>query len=67
MSKEFTMRLNLNSNQTVTATDEACQETKSYTKVKFSTTRAHFRDKSKLSIKETKKKLKTLATASDHN
>lgn len=67
MSKEFTMRLNLNSNQTVTATDEACQETKSCTKVKFSTTRAHFRDKSKLSIKETKKKLKTLATASDHN
>lgn len=49
MSKKFTIRLNLNSDQTAIATtDETCQETKFYTKVKFfTTTRALFKDKDK--------------------
>ena len=47
MSKEFTIRLNLNLDQTAIATDEACQETKFYTKVKFFTMRALFKDKDK--------------------
>ena len=48
MSKKFTIRLNLNSDQTAIATtDETCQETKFYTKVKFFTMRALFKDKDK--------------------
>ena len=66
MNREFTIRLNLNSDQTAIATDEAYQEMKFYTKVKFFTMRyerAHFRDKDKRSIKA--RNLMT-DTTSDH-
>tara|TARA_B110000285_G_C15130397_1_gene623170 strand:- start:775 stop:1005 length:231 start_codon:yes stop_codon:yes gene_type:complete len=69
MSREYKIRLNLNLDQTVTATEEAFQETKFYTEVKFFTT-THSRDKDKHSISETSKSKisKTLkVTASDHN
>ena len=47
MNREFITRFSLNLDQTVIATEEDCQETKFYTEVKFSTMRAHFRDKDK--------------------
>jgi hypothetical protein len=65
-SKEFTIKLNLNSDQTVTVTEEACQETKFYTKVKFCITRVHIKDRDNHFIKETKSKIPTMAIASDH-
>ena len=52
MSREYTIRLNLNLDQTVIVTEEVCQETKFYTEVKFFTT-THSRDKDKHSISET--------------
>lgn len=69
MNREFTIRLNLNSDQTAIVTDEAYQETKFYTKVKFFTMkyeRVHFRDKDKHSIKETRNNLLMKCTTSDH-
>lgn len=61
MNREFTIRLNLNSDQTAIATDEAYQETKFYIKVKFFSM-----NKDNYWIKETRTKLLMKCTTLDH-